>query len=240
MTEAAAPLLTPAPWDVAALGMPAWELRDASDAALRLADATPGHQTIKLDPLADKRALHRHGFYYADTLLETVGTRAQLRPLKPLDGHNMSSAARIVDIRRDFDLEQAVAICHGAFAHGRFHRDFQVDPASADRRYDNWLRQLAAAGQVYGLTAEGTLAGFIAYQGNALLLHAVAPAWRGRGLAKYWWRQVILELLNSGHQSVTSSISAGNMAVLNLYASQGFSFRHPQDIYHRIVKQSAP
>ncbi len=232
----ATPLLTAAPWDVAALGMPAWEIRACSEAALRQADATPGHQTIKVDPLADKRALHERGFYYTDTLLETAGTRAQLRPLKPLDGHNMSTAAKIVGISRDFDLEQAVAICHGAFAHGRFHRDFQVDPAGADLRYDNWLRQLAGAGQVHGLLAGGALAGFIAYDGNALLLHAVAPAWRGRGLAKYWWRQVILELLNNGHDTVTSSISAGNMAVLNLYAGQGFTFRHPQDIYHRIVK----
>ncbi len=229
-------LLKAAPWDQAAFGLPAWELTEYSEAALAAADAAPGHQTIKVDPLADKRALHERGFYYTDTLLETVGRREQLRPLKPLDGHNMSVAAKIVAIRRDFDLDAAVAICHGAFAHGRFHRDFQLGRDGADLRYDNWLRQLAAAGQVYGLYAEGALAGFIGYSGNALVLHAVAPAYRGRGLAKYWWRQVILELLNGGHDSVTSSISAGNMAVLNLYATQGFSFRHPQDIYHRIVK----
>ena len=232
----ASALLKAAPWDQAALGMPAWELAEYSAAALDAADATPGHQTIKVDPLADKGALHARGFYYADTLLETAARPDQLRPLKPLDGHNMSVAARIVDIRREFDLDAALAICHGAFAHGRFHRDFQLDPAGASLRYDNWLRQLAAAGTVYGLTAEGELAGFIAYQGNNLVLHAVAPSHRGRGLAKYWWRQVICALFADGHATVTSSISASNMAVLNLYATQGFSFRHPQDIYHRIVK----
>jgi ribosomal protein S18 acetylase RimI-like enzyme len=229
-------LLRAAPWDQAAFGMPAWELADYSEAALAAADATPGHQTIKVDPLADKRALHERGFYYTDTLLETWAVRDQLRALKPLDGHNMSVAARIVGIGRDFDLGAALAICHGAFAHGRFHRDFQIDPAGASLRYDNWLRQLAAAGQVYGLFAEGELAGFIGYSGNALVLHAVAPAFRGRGLAKYWWRQVISELFAAGHDTVTSSISAANMAVLNLYATQGFSFKNPQDIYHRIVK----
>lgn len=230
-----AELLKASPWDQAAFGMPAWELSEYSEAALAAADAAPGHQSIKVDPLADKRALHERGFYYADTLLETVGTRAQLRPLKPLDGHNMSVAAKIVSISRDVDLDAALAICHGAFAHGRFHRDFQVDPAAAALRYDNWLRQLAAAGQVTGLYAEGALAGFIGHSGNALVLHAVAPAFRGRGLAKYWWRQVILALLNDGHDSVTSSISASNMPVLNLYATQGFSFRRPQDVYHRII-----
>jgi ribosomal protein S18 acetylase RimI-like enzyme len=232
MTE----LLKAAPWDQAAFGFPAWELGEYSEAALAAADATPGHQTIKVAPLADKRALHERGFYYTDTLLETWAARDQLRALKPLDGHNMSVAAKIVGIGRAFDLDAALAICHGAFAHGRFQRDFQIDPAGAKLRYDNWLRQLAAAGQVYGLFAEGELAGFIGYSGNALVLHAVAPAFRGRGLAKYWWRQVIAELFAAGHDTVTSSISAGNMAVLNLYATQGFSFKNPQDIYHRIVK----
>ncbi|MFS2004725.1 GNAT family N-acetyltransferase [Duganella sp. CT11-25] len=232
MTE----LLKAAPWDQAAFGFPAWELSEYSAAALAAADATPGHQTIKVAPLADKRALHERGFYYTDTLLETWAARDQLRALKPLDGHNMSVAAKIVGIGRAFDLDAALAICHGAFAHGRFQRDFQIDPAGAKLRYDNWLRQLAAAGQVYGLFAEGELAGFIGYSGNALVLHAVAPAFRGRGLAKYWWRQVISELFAAGHDTVTSSISAGNMAVLNLYATQGFSFKNPQDIYHRIVK----
>ena len=236
MSAKPAPLLAASPWDQAAFGFPAWELTEYSAAALRQADATPGHQSIKVDPLADKAALHAHGFYYADTLLETHATRERLRPLKPLDGHNMSTAAKIVSIGRDFDADAALAICHGAFAHGRFHRDFALAPALAARRYDNWLRQLIAAGQVYGLFAEGELGGFIGTSGNCLVLHAVAPAMRGRGLAKYWWRQVIMQLFDAGHAEVTSSISAANMAVLNLYATQGFAFKHPQDIYHRIVK----
>ena len=226
MTE----FLRNAPWDVAALGYPAWELSEYSAAALAAADAVPGHQSIKLDPLADKGLLHRHGFYYADTLLETAATRARLRPLPAL-AHTVR-----VSVRRAPDADAALAICHGAFAHGRFHRDFQVAPQAAALRYDNWLRQLLDGGQVYGLYADDTLAGFIGYHGSALVLHAVAPAFRGRGLARHWWHQVVSELMDAGHAEVTSSISSANLAVLNLYASLGFAFRHPQDIYHRIVK----
>jgi len=58
---------------------------------------------------------------------------------------------------------------------------------------------------------------------------------RGQGLAKYWWYAVIADLFAAGNETVTSSISASNVAVVNLYASLGFSFQHPQDIYHRIV-----
>eukprot|EP01032_Pedospumella_encystans_P002624 gene2624-3090_t len=53
--------------------MPAWERAACTPEALRLADATPGLQTIKVDPLADKALLEQHGFHYCDTLL---GTRA--------------------------------------------------------------------------------------------------------------------------------------------------------------------
>lgn len=225
MTDA---LLAPAPWDSAAFGLPAWELRQYSAAALALADATPGLQSIKVDPLADKRALHEHGFYYCDTLLETRARADQLRAL---------AARPDLSISDQFDPAAALAICHGAFAHGRYHRDFGVDPRGATLRYDNWLRQLLAAGQVEGLFVDGELGGFIAHHGASLVLHAVAPAWRGRGLSKYWWRLCIERRFAAGHGEVSSSISAGNMAVLNLYASLGFSFLHPQDVYHRLVPQ---
>lgn len=185
-----------------------------------------GPRRVQLDPGADARALRERGFYYIDTLLEAVATRDQLRPLKPLDGHNMSVAAKIVDIGREFDLDAALAICRAACADDRLHRDRPDDA-------DDELRRLAAAGQVYGLFAEGALAGFIGHAGNALTLQAMAPAFRGRGLAKYWWRQVIVAQFNHGHESVVSAVSAGNAAALNLYATQGFSFRRPQDIYQR-------
>ncbi|PHV07830.1 GNAT family N-acetyltransferase [Janthinobacterium sp. BJB412] len=231
-TERAA-LLTPAPWDQAAFGLPAWELAEYSAAALALADATPGIQSIKLDPLADKRALQRHGFYYADTLLATTATPAQLRAPA---GAAPAALGLLHCGAAGFDRAAALAICHGAFRHGRFQRDHNMDQAGARRRYDNWLEQLIEAGAVHGLYADGQLAGFIGCHGHQLVLHAVAPQWRGRGLAKHWWHLLANALFAAGHGTVESSISASNMAVLNLYASLGFSFGRPQDIYHRIVK----
>jgi hypothetical protein len=138
-------------------------------------------------------------------------------------------------ISGDIDVEQALAICHGAFTHGRFHRDFNLPKAAADLRYDNWLKQLLDAQQVYGLYWQNELAGFIGHSGNNLVLHALAEKYRGKGWSKYWWSAVCGELLKTGHHEVRSSISASNLAVLNLYASLGFSFRNPQDIYHHIV-----
>jgi GNAT superfamily N-acetyltransferase len=213
------------PWDTAAFGLPTWELLEYSEAALQQAVQTAGHHTIKVDPLADKRLLHEHGFYYCDTLIEPHCKATRLRPASHADA----------SISKVPDLDLAMEICKGAFAHGRFHRDFNLPRAAAELRYEKWLKQLLDAEQVYGLYWQGVLAGFIGYNDNNLVLHAVAEQQRGKGLSKYWWSAVCEELLAAGHLEVKSSISAANLAVLNLYASLGFSFNNPKDIYHRLV-----
>lgn len=218
-------LIKPTPWDTAAFGIPTWELIEYSKKALQQAAKTTGHFTLKVDPLVDKRLLHEYGFYYCDTLIEPHCDSTRLRVVR----HPKSI------ISKDVDVEQVLAICHGAFSHGRFHRDFNLPKAAADQRYDNWLKQLLEKRQVYGLYWDGVLAGFIALSGNKLVLHALAEKYRGKGWSKYWWSSVCSELLETGHREVKSSISASNLAVLNLYASLGFTFRNPQDIYQRLV-----
>jgi hypothetical protein len=218
-------LIKATPWDTSAFGIPAWELLEYSEAALQQAVQTAGHHTLKVEPLTDKRLLHVYGFYYCDTLIEPYCNGARLCAVQHPDA----------TISKEIDSELAMAICHGAFAHGRFHRDFNLPRAAADLRYDNWLKQLLEVQQVYGLYWQGVLAGFIAYDGHNLVLHALAEKYRGKGLSKYWWSAVCNELLANGHEQVTSSISATNLAVLKLYASLGFSFSNPQDIYHRLV-----
>lgn len=220
-----AALLKPTPWDTAVFGMPTWELLEYSAAALQQAAQTTGHHTVKVDPLADKRLLHEYGFYYCDTLVEPYCKPARLRPVQHADA----------TVGKNLAAGQALEICHGAFAYGRFHRDFNLPRSAADLRYDNWLKQLLGARQVYGLFWQGALAGFIGHDGGKLVLHAVAQHYRGKGCSKYWWSAVCAELLAAGHDEVKSSISAGNPAALNLYASLGFSFRNSQDIYHRLV-----
>lgn len=213
------------PWDAAAFGMHTAEIIEYSPASLQRAAQSAGHYTIKVDPLADKRLLHEYGFYYCDTLIEPYCTAQKLR----------RAAHPQATVSAKTDLEMLLAISHGAFAHGRFHRDFNLDKAHADLRYDNWLRQLHQKNTVYGLYWHNELAGFIAHDANNLVLHAVAETQRGQGRAKYWWSAVSERLLAAGHEEVKSSISATNLAALNLYAALGFSFRQPLDVYHRLV-----
>lgn len=218
-------LIKSTPWDMAVFGMPTWEISEYSEKALQYAAKALGHYTLKVDPLVDKRLLHEYGFYYCDTLVEPHCNAIRLQAVQ--------HAAATID--KNIDIEQALAICHGAFSYGRFHRDFNLPRAAADLRYDNWLKQLINARQVYGLYWQGELAGFIACSENNLVLHAVSEKYRGKGLAKYWWNAVCNEILVMGHHEVKSSISAANLAILNLYASLGFSFRNSLDVYHRTI-----
>lgn len=219
------PLIRATPWDTAIFEMPTWELLEYSEISLQQASQIRGHQTIKVDPLVDKRLLHEHSFYYCDTLIVPSCKQAKLRPI-----HHPNAT-----ISKSIDAEYALKIFHGSFIHGRFHRDFNLPKTAADLRYSNWLKQLIYGQDIYGLYWQGDLAGFICYNAGNLVLHAVAEKYRGKGFSKYWWSEVCIELLSNGHNEIKSSISAANLAVLNLYSSLGFSFSSSQDVYHRIV-----
>lgn len=215
------------PWDSAVYGVETYELQRISKDVLARAVSAPGHYTAKVDPLASKKLLHDFGFYYCDTLIEPHCRAGEL--------YNFARAD--VEVSADVALEPLLAICHGAFAHDRFHRDFNLEPADADRRYDQWLRQLHGAGEVHGLLLGDRLAGFIALSGNRMVLHALGPEYRGKGLAKYLWSVACTHFFEDlGREMLESSISVANLPVLNLYASLGFSFRNAADVYHRVVE----
>jgi len=218
-------LLKPTPWDTSAFDMPTWELTECSENAMKEAAKTAGHHTLKVNPLINKRLMHDYGFYYCDTLIEPHCNASRLRSTQHPNAH----------ISKKIDIDQVMAICHGAFSHGRFHRDFNLPATVANLRYDNWLKQLINKQMVYGLYWENTLAGFIGYTDNSLVLHALAAKHRGMGLSKYWWSSVCLALLAKNYQEIKSSVSASNVAAINLYTSLGFTFKNPLDIYHRIT-----
>jgi hypothetical protein len=218
-------LIKPVPWDSAAFNIPAWEVNEYSADALQQAVRTCGHHTIKVSPLADKRLLHDYGFYYCDTLIKPFCDASRLRSV-------MNSEATI---SKAVDAEKLLEICHGAFEHARFNRDFNLPLGLADLRYDKWLKQLLDARQVYGLFWQGKVAGFIGYNESRLVLHALSREFRGKGLSKFWWSAVCNELFATGLKEIESSISAANLSVLSLYSSLNFLFRDPLDIYHHLT-----
>lgn len=219
----------PTPWDSVVLGMPSFEIVDPSPKCFVVLADRPGHYTVKVDPLQDTRMLAESGFYYCDTLLEPWCERGRFTP----------SPHRFAQIVLRPAEDVIMRLCHGAFRHGRFHRDFNVGKSQADDRYDKWLLQLQGSNKVWGLAWESEVVGFFATDEAKAVLHAIAPEVRGRGIAKHLWTAAIMRMFEEGHDVVTSSVSAANVAVVNLYAALGFRFRNPVDVYHRIVRPPA-
>lgn len=215
------------PWDSRAFGLNTFEILSTSKDVLQqiFKDNQPGHYTVKVDPLASKKKLHDYGFYYCDTLIEPYCTQYQFVDFQK-EG---------VYISCSISIDNLMNICHGAFSHGRFHRDFNLDKNLADIRYDLWLRELYDSQNAFGLMHHDEVAGFWGVSKNKILLHALSETYRGKGMAKYFWSVACKELFRE-YNELISSISASNIPVLNLYSSLGFRFRNPLDVYHVLIK----
>lgn len=212
------------PWDKKVFGLNTFEVLTFDEAACDFVKVTPGHFTVKVDPLSDCRPLVECGFYYCDTLIEPFASRG-------MTTFHMDQRAEICKT----NMEELTPVCLGSFEFGRFHRDRNLDRGSADRRYLQWLTQMYNDGEVFGLAWEGQLAAFFACNEHRILLHAVAEPFRGKGLAKSLWSVGCSELFNRGYDELLSSISSANLAVLNLYSSMGFRFKNAVDVYHRLT-----
>lgn len=215
------------PWDSRAFGLDTFEILNVSEDILKqiFKDNQPGHYTVKVDPLASKKILHDFGFYYCDTLIEPYCNQYQFVDFQK-EG---------ICISRSISIDNLMNICHGAFSHGRFHRDFNLDKNLADIRYDLWLRELYDSQNTFGLMHHDEIVGFWGVSKNKILLHALSETYRGKGMAKYFWSVACKELFTE-HNELTSSISASNIPVLNLYSSLGFRFRNPLDVYHVLIR----
>lgn len=217
------------PWDSRVFGLETFEIINVSEDILDLVfknNPSPGHYTVKINPLSSKRVLQNYGFYYCDTLIE---------PYCNINNFIKFQEEKI-SINDSIGLTELIRISHRAFSHGRFHRDFNLDKNLADIRYELWLKDIYESKGVFGLIYATDLAGFWGFTNNKIVLHALSEEYRGRGLAKYFWSLACQELFSRGHQELISSISASNVRVLNLYSSLGFRFRNPLDVYHLLIK----
>jgi hypothetical protein len=221
------------PWDFRAFGINTFEIVYSSDVQLRnilekiFTQKWVGHYTVKIDPLVSKKELHDFGFYYCDTLLEPYCVLKNLA-IYEKEGIEISES---VD-----DIHQIITIIYDNFKYDRFHRDFNIEQCLGDLRYNLWLEDLCKTNQVFSLKLFGDLVGFWAYSNHQILLHALNKNYQGKGLSKYFWSLACQKLFAKGYQELTSSISASNVTVLNLYSSLGFKFRNPVDIYHFLLK----
>lgn len=212
------------PWDKRNFNINTYELTDASEEALRETDHYKGHFTIKINPLDNHEPLLRHGFYYVDTLIEPVCKRENLQVFQ--DHH--------VRIAKSYDPDEVLNIAEEAFTHGRFHRDFNIPDAMADNRYMNWVGDLQESDGIFALKYDGDTAGFYGFADDKVLLLGIRKDYRSKGLAKTFTSLACEEQFKFGYDALKTSISAANVASLNLFYALGFRLRSSLDVYHKL------
>jgi ribosomal protein S18 acetylase RimI-like enzyme len=135
-------------------------------------------------------------------------------------------------------------IAYTAFTTGRFLLDRRLAPELSDRRYASWVRTSFESPEQTVLKAEvgGDLVGFfiVEHRSDQTVywhLTAVAPQWQGKGMGMSLWRTMLLRHRAEGASSVETTISAHNVAIINLYARLGFSFGSAQMTFHWLREQ---
>jgi hypothetical protein len=233
-------------WDADIFGFPVGDYRfiNPSELALRpdqLAEALSGWADREKAELIGCRIPATHTATGA--LLESIGFRfveAQLRAVLP--------RLRFADLRppritirpvHPADHDGVLRIAESAFTLGRYHADPRFPRALADRRYRVWVERALTEPHpgtlILVVGPEGAPGGFLHAEIDMGIADIrLAAVERGAaGIAgPELFRGALHEFTSRGAMQVTARFSAANNAVLNIYASFGFRFDEPENVFH--------
>src|SRR5690625_7996985 len=90
---------------------------------------------------------------------------------------------------------------------------------------------------LFALLYNGELAGFYGFDEDKVLLLGIKKEFQGMGLAKPFKSIGCKKQFEQGYSSLYTSISAANVASLNLFYSLGFKLIKTLDVYHKSIGQ---
>ena len=139
------------------------------------------------------------------------------------------------------DIPNLVFIAEHAFNYERYHVDPRLEKKPADLRYGKWVENSFhhATQRLFKILNDKHLLGFfiVEYDEKKSIywhLTAISPQWQGMGYGLRVWRAMLKHHQKEGYDSITTTISARNSAVLNLYAKLNFRFLPPDMTFHWI------
>ena len=233
------------PWDTEIIGRPVaeisrFEVSDSKNAKTHYARFEEWRelQNIELcscrighDHLAESLFLQEHGFRFIE-----LNYHPEFRKLqqKKLSGESIE-----IKIANEDDRDKLAHIAANTFEHGRFHQDISLGPSIGNERYKIWLiNSFSHPSQfVYKCMMNGDIVGFFVteYSDNKQcnwVLVGLAPGLQGRGIGIRVWQAMMCFHQAEGMNSIATSISSHNTAVLNLYVKLGFRFPRPYVTFH--------
>jgi len=239
----------PVPWDTQIFGF-----RVASIDNLALVDEASSHEVLNaLDSwthsnrvvlttcrlpsanLGESMKLEGRGFHFIETVLHPfIEIDAQLRA--DATGISIAHAAPA-------DVDRLADFATRSFGFERYHADPRIDSGAANARYGHWIVDAWERASATLLKAvdntTGDICGFFLTSTTTphvhWLLTAIDPVRRGEGLGKRVWSAMLDYHLERQIETVTTTISAQNVPVMNLYASLGFRYLPPEMTFHRLA-----
>jgi ribosomal protein S18 acetylase RimI-like enzyme len=233
------------PWDTDVFGFPVAQFQ-----LIRLVDAEQAMAEFKVvaDWLDERKVRLASCRLPHDRLRESMFLEEQhfrfvemvLHPrLDRLAQRELPEDTLVIAKAEESDLAAIEAIAERAFGYERYHMDHRLDPLLADKRYSRWVRNSFShpRQQLLKIHDGAHLIAFfiveINDEGHAYWhLTAVAREWQGRGYGRRVWQAMLRRHRNEGVEYVSTTISARNIPVLNLYARLGFGFLPPEMTFH--------
>jgi GNAT superfamily N-acetyltransferase len=235
------------PWDSAIFGARVVQIKNIEvlDDTGAIADFTHYAKWIKAeqirivscrlahDRLRDSIFLESHDFRFIEMVLHPR--------LDNLKNHNFPRDDLLVIPAEEADMDELQSIAERAFSFERFHIEPRLSSQFGDLRYGSWVRNCLnhlSQRLLKILDGERLIGLFVieirSDQSAYWHLTAIAPEWQGQGYGSRVWLKMLAYCKAQGAYSVSTTISARNTPVLNLYSHLQFRFMPPEMTFHWI------
>jgi RimJ/RimL family protein N-acetyltransferase len=145
----------------------------------------------------------------------------------------------IISRPEEEDLDELERIAASAFKYERYHVDPRIDSRYGNLRYMRWIRNSFKSEKqiLLKICDEKLLVGFFIieiFQNNSAYWHltAINPLYQGIGYGKRVWEAILYWHQQNGCTKISTTISARNIEVLNLYSKLNFRFSPPEMTFH--------
>lgn len=234
-----------APWDSAVYGMPVVQIEDIEvlDQDGGATDYRRYENWISAQDVGIVSCRLAHDRLRESMFLESCGFRFVEMVLHPgldsLQSQQFPKDDLLIVPAAEADLRALQDIAENAFGVERYHVDPRLCRRQGDQRYGRWVRNSLhhpSHRLLKVLDGDQLIAVFLIEirSDHSVRWHltAIAPNLQGRGYGRRVWQAVLNDHKSQGCQSVSTTISARNTPVLNLYSQLEFRFSPPEMTFH--------
>lgn len=178
------------------------------------------------------KALSQAGYQMTEIVIKVSGGLTTL----PIDDRQFNKFVFEEASEDDHHTLSEHVVAH--FDHGKFHEDPLIERRLADSRNVNMVGDLTRKFTTYVGRVNDDIIGFMILNRKdtliELLLGGMHPAYRH--LSYSFWNKLFFEYQKQGVKKVTTTISAANIPVINLYSRLGFKFSQALYGYRKFRK----